>query len=338
MDDLPGSSDTPFGRLVHTARGIPRAASSATVRHMRRWEGVLVLGTTLACWSSVSLFLKHLSDYMDHWTSNGWRYGASALFWLPAVVWALTRGTLPRSIWRAALVPAIFNTAGQVVFTSAHYFVSPGVVTFGLRVQVVAVAIGAYLLFPKERALIRKPLYLTGLVILLAGVAVVVAGGDELLNDASRTGVWMSISAGIGFALYGLSVRRFMYGYHPIYAFGVIALYTGSALVVCMLIWGENHGAAVLHLQSAELWHLGLSAFLGIALGHVLYYTAIDRLGVATTAGVLQLQPFIVSVASVLLFGITLTALQWSGGVVALIGAAFLLLTQRAMERRARAG
>ncbi len=337
MDDPIGQFGAALGRLAHTVRGIPRSASSTAVRHMRRWQGVLVLATTLACWSAVPLFLTHLSDYIDSWTSNGWRYGASALFWLPAVLWALSRGTLPNSIWRAALVPALFNTLGQVVFTAAHYYVSPGIVTFGLRLQVVCVAIGAFILFPTERAVIKRPFYLVGLAILLAGIGVVIAGGDELLDNASRTGVWLSIGAGVGFALYGLSVRRFMYGYHPIYAFGVIALYTGSALVVGMLVWGDEHGATVLRLETAELWHLGLSAFLGIALGHVLYYVAIDRLGVATTSGVLQLQPFIVSAASVLLFGATLTMLQWGGGVVALVGATLLLLAQREMERKARA-
>ena len=71
------------------ATKIPAAASSAAVRHMRRWEGVAVLVATLACWSSVPLFVRHLAEYIDHWTNNGWRYGASALFWLPAVLWAL---------------------------------------------------------------------------------------------------------------------------------------------------------------------------------------------------------------------------------------------------------
>ena len=87
--------------------GLAPEASSADVRSMRRWEGVAVLLCTLGCWTSVPLFLRHLAGYIDHWTNNGWRYGASALLWLPAVVWAVRRGTLPRSVWRAALVPAV---------------------------------------------------------------------------------------------------------------------------------------------------------------------------------------------------------------------------------------
>ena len=316
------------------ATKIPAEASSAAVRHMRRWEGVAVLVATLACWSSVPLFVRHLAEYIDHWTNNGWRYGASALFWLPAVLWALGRGALPRSIWRAALVPAVANTLAQVAFTSAHSYVNPALLTFGLRLQLVAVALGAYLLFPSERETIRSARYLCGLGLLVAGIAGVLLGGGNLGEGSNALGIALAIAAGMGYGVYGLAVRRFMYGFHPVYAFGVIALYTGSALVVAMLAFGRGHGAEVLELGSRELWYLGLSAFLGIAVGHVLYYTAIDRMGVAVTAGVLQLQPFVVGSMAAVLLGETLSAGQWVGGVVAVAGAARVLSAQKAAERR----
>ncbi|NBQ89361.1 MAG: hypothetical protein EBU07_18235, partial [Betaproteobacteria bacterium] len=106
---------------------------------------------------------------------------------------------------------------------------------------------------------------------------------------------------------------------HPIIAFGVIALYTAAALVALMLAFGRNAGADVLQLGSRELWALGASAFFGIALGHVLYYTSIDRLGVATTAGVLQLQPFVVSGISLAMYSIFTTGvLLWLVYAIAL--------------------
>lgn len=304
------------------------------VRHMQRWEGVLILFVTLGCWSSVPLFIRHLAGFIDHWTNNGWRYGASALFWLPAVVWALARGKLPRTVWWAAMIPALANTLAQIAFTSAHSFVNPGLLTFGLRLQLVAVALGAYFLFPAERAVIRSGRYLLGLALLLIGVGSVLLGGNGLSGESSVLGVVLAIAAGLGYGVYGLSVRKFMYGYHPVIAFGVIAIYTATALVICMALFGRSHGMEVLDLAPKELWALGLSAFFGIAIGHVLYYTAIDRLGVATTASVLQLQPFIVSAISAALFGEVLSAGQWGGGLVAVIGAALVLSAQKALERR----
>lgn len=313
---------------------VPAAVSGAAVRHMRRWEGVLVLLTTLGCWSAVPLFLRHLSGYLDHWTNNGWRYGASALFWLPAVAWALWRRSLPRAIWTAALVPASLNAVAQVAFTAAHSYVDPGLLTFGLRLQLVAVAVGAYLLFPQERATIASPRYLSGLALLAGGIAGVLLGGDGGLSGGSAFGVMLAIGAGLGYGMYGLAVRRFMHGYHPIFAFGVIALYTGAALVAAMLAFAPGRGSAVLGLAPRELWYLGLSAFLGIALGHVLYYAAIARLGVAVTSGVLQLQPFVVGATSAALFGERLVAGQWVGGAVAIAGAGLVLSAQKAAERR----
>jgi drug/metabolite transporter (DMT)-like permease len=304
---------------------------------MARWEGVVVLLTTLACWSTVPLLLKHLAPYVDHWTNNGWRYGASALLWLPAVAWALVRGRLPRSIWVAALVPAAANTAGQIAFTAAHSHIGPGLLTFGLRMQLVVVAIGAYLLFPAERPTIRSARYLVGIGLLMLGMAGILVEGGAFDGGASTLGVVLSLAAGAGYASYALAVRRFMSSYHPIIAFGVIALYTAAALVALMLAFGRHGGADVLQLESRELWALAVSAFFGIALGHVLYYTSIDRLGVATTTGVLQLQPFVVAGISFVVFGERMTAIQWGGGIVAVVGAALVLGAQKAAERARRA-
>jgi len=315
------STSTP---LANPARSIPR------------WEGVTVLLVTLACWCSVPLFLRHLSGYVDHWSNNGWRYGASALFWLPAVAWGFARGTLPGSIWRAALVPAVANAAAQVCFTAAHGYVSPGVLTFAMRLQLVAVAAGAYLLFPAERQTIRSPRYLCGIALLLAGIAGVLLAGDDLFRGATAQGVLLALGAGFGYGAYALAVRRFMSRFHPVQAFGVIALYTAAALVACMLAFGRDRGLCVLDLAPREMWYMGISAFVGIALGHVLYYTAIDRLGVAATTGVLQLQPFIVSAGSAMLLGEALQGGQWVAGLVAVAGAALVLSAQRANESATR--
>jgi len=139
-----------------------------------------------------------------------------------------------------------------VAFTSAHSYVNPALLTFGLRLQLVAVALGAYLLFPSERETIRSARYLCGLGLLVAGIAGVLLGGGNLGEGSNALGIALAIAAGMGYGVYGLAVRRFMYGFHPVYAFGVIALYTGSALVVAMLAFGRGHGAEVLDLGSRE--------------------------------------------------------------------------------------
>ncbi len=72
-----------------------------------------------------------------------------------------------------------------------------------------------------------------------------------------------------------------------------------------------------------------LSAVIGIALGHVLYYMSIARLGVAVSTGILQLHPFVVAVASLFLFAEMLTTAQWISGSVAIAGAMVMLTAQK---------
>ena len=84
-----------------------------------RGSGIFFVVATLIGWASVLLFLKYLVPFIDAWTANGWRYGISALLWLPLLVVGARRGTLPEGLWRRAMVPALFNCAGQVCFAWA---------------------------------------------------------------------------------------------------------------------------------------------------------------------------------------------------------------------------
>ena len=74
---------------------------------------------------------------------------------------------------------------------------------------------------------------------------------------------------------------------------------------------------------------LVISAFVGIAFAHVFYYASIARLGVAVSAGIILLQPFLAGTASYFLFGERLTVLQWVSGAAAVGGAIVMLRTQQ---------
>lgn len=302
---------------------------------------------TLTGWSSVPLFLRHFADSIDPWTSNGWRYGFSALVWLPVILIAMSRQRMPRGVWKAAIVPSVVNAAGQVCFTYAHYVIDPALLTFGLRSQLVFVAIGAWMLFPQERAIIRTPGYLIGACMLILGMIGVLLldhsgetsthAGARGTSGAHLLGVVLAVGSGLLFAAYGLSVRKYMHGVHPVLAFATICQYTAAALVGLMVTLGDKGGATVLGLGADQIVWLLVSALIGIAIGHVFYYISIARLGVAVTAGVLQLQPFLVAVGSMSLFGERLTPWQWFGGCIAVGGALLMLYVQYQMSRRVQA-
>ncbi len=297
--------------------------------------GVVTVLMTLIGWSSVPLFLKHFSHSIDWWTSNGWRYGFSALLWAPVLVWGATRRSLPKGLWKAALVPALFNSLGQVCFTKAHYLINPGLLTFSLRFQIIFVAVGAALMFPSERRVIRSKGFIVGVCMVMAGTMTLVALGDTSLGDASGWGIATALASGLFFACYALSVRKFAHGLPPFVAFAAISQYTAVVMLGLMVSFGKDHGVHALDLSGGQFSLLLFSSFIGIALGHVCYYTAIARLGVAVSSGIIQLQPFLVSAASYFLFREVLSVPQWCAGMVAISGAAVILVVQHRMKKSA---
>ncbi len=301
--------------------------------------GVLTVVLTLAGWSVTPLFIKYFADHIDAWTSNGWRYGFAALLWSPLLVAGALRGSLPKGLWRAAMVPALVNACGQVCFTLAHYQIGPGLLTFGLRSQMVFVAVGAALLFPAERLVVRSPAFLGGVALVMIGTVGTIAfgaGGGGDADGSYALGVGLAIGSGAGFAAYGLAVRKYMHDIPTLVAFAAISLYTAVAMIGLMLPLASRMGAGALDMSATQFAVLLLSSVIGIALGHVLYYISIKRLGVAVSTGVIQLQPVCVSVLSYFMFSEVLNLAQWASGGLAIAGAVLMLWIQHSLRRAAR--
>ncbi len=303
--------------------------SSGTGAAQTRMGGVLFVALTLLAWSSVPLFLRYFAAYIDGWTANGWRYGISALFWAPFVLYGLWRKSLPTGLWKAALVPSLFNCLGQSCFAWAPYFIDPGLLTFLLRFHIIFVTVGAYLFFPSERYVLRSPFFWAGLVIVFGGGVGVLAFGHQVPRGATAVGIALGLVSGLLFAGYALSVRYFMHAIHPVTAFAAISNYTAAALLAAMIPLASRHGWAVWSLSGGQFAMLIASAFIGIAFAHALYYAGIVRLGIALSSGIILLQPIITSVASYFLFDEVLTAGQWLCGLLALAGAGVLLSSQQ---------
>ena len=75
-----------------------------------------------------------------------------------------------------------------------------------------------------------------------------------------------------------------------------------------------------------------LSGILGIALSHCLLYFAIKRLGVAICASTNLTGAFITALISYLIFHETLTLLQWSAGIILILGSMMLIRSQKDMR------
>lgn len=300
------------------------------------FTGLLTVVLTLIGWSVTPLFIYYFAQEIDAWTSNGWRYGFAAFLWAPFLIYARVKGKLPAGLFLAAIVPGAINAVSQVAFTWAHYKIDPGLLTFGLRAQMVVVAFGAAILFPIERMAIRKPAFLAGLLLVVLGTGGTILFDDDFGQQSNTLGVLLALGAGAGFAGYALAVRWFMQGMNPLYSFAAISQYTAGGMIVLMLILGEERGALALEMRTDQFLWLLLSSVIGIALGHVLYYISIARLGVAVSTGVIQLQPFVVAILSYIWFGEVLDAPQWVAGTMAVTGAVTMLVVQHRVSRKLR--
>jgi len=299
----------------------------------RRTSGVALILFTLVAWASVPLFLRFFTDKIDGWTTNGWRYGASAIFWLPVLLFAAARRKLPRGLWKAAVVPSLFNIFAQIAFAWAPYYIYPGMLTFLLRLQIVFVAVGAYVLFPSERPILRSPTYIIGAITVFCGLLGLCFLGEAVPKGGTAFGIFLGFSAGILYGGYSLSVRHFMHEIHPAHAFGAICQFTAAGMIGLMLALGKSHGAVAWSLSWPLLEMLIASAMIGIAISHTTYYAALARLGVSLCVGVILLQPVLTSAASYFLFDERLTLRQWISGGVALTGGAVMLVTQWRVQR-----
>jgi drug/metabolite transporter (DMT)-like permease len=214
-----------------------------------------------------------------------------------------------------------------------------------MRLQIVFLALAAALMFPAERRVLRNPAFLAAIFVVLAATLATIAlkppadptSPPPLAGSphADLIGLSLAIGAGLMYALYALGVRKHMVGMNPILAFAAVSQYTSAALVACMLLFARGHGIeAVTKLTPFNFGLLVASSLVGIGLGHTFYFYAIARIGLVVAAGVIQLQPITVSIASMFLFNERMTAAQWTTGLVAVAGAVAMLVVQHRVQRR----
>ncbi len=275
------------------------------------------------------VFLRHFTAWLDPWMVNGIRYSIAALFWLPLV---LSQGAFggrngeTAGVWKAALLPAVVNATGQVLWGLCPYFLTASVIGFASRLSFLFTVLIGFALVPRERLLARQPAFFAGLVVCAAGMALMF--GDQLTSPgADAAGVVIMMLTNVMFGAYAVSVGRHLGKYPTALSFGVVSLYTAPPLVLLMLVLGDVSSAGCL---DAVLWgQLAASALIGIALAHVFYFRSIHGLGPVVSTGLLMAIPFVTHLAASVFLHERMTPLQLAGGLV-LVGGGVLLVVARA--------
>lgn len=293
------------------------------------WRGRFALGAAVIIWSSPPIFQYWLAETFDPWTQNFYRYLAGFLAMAPFLAWILWRNPQRhRTIaWVGSAWAAVPNVVHQVAQTVAVVLLMPGVYALLGRVSVIITALLAVLCFADERWIIRSARFLIGTLLGLAGVAGLVWEPQTLEGAVIPwLGLGLALSASIGWATYGILVKKFTAQSGPSLGFGAISLLTTALLLPLMLVFGD--AGAVLR---ADAWTNGVLFFSGvvsIGFGHWLYYIGIRHLGAAPSQSALLLCPLGTMLLSAALFGETFRWEQLVAGGVLLLGA-FLALSAR---------
>jgi len=286
---------------------------------------------TLCCWSLGPIFIKYLSAHVDSWTQNLLRYLVACSFWLPFLAINIKRKQLDAKLWRKALLPAAANVTMQSLWAAGFYYIGPAFMALLSKTSVIWIASFSLVFFADERGLVRSKRFWLGLVLSAVGVFGVIYHKQDFTASGTMTGIVIALVTAFMWAVYTLSVRIAFRDTDSRSGFSIISIYTVGGLFVLAITFGKLDQCVTMVPKG---WiAVVISALIAIALGHVLYYAAIKRIGVTIPMLVILAQPFTVFAISRMVFGESLNRLQLVFGVVLLAGAALSIWAQQHLIR-----
>lgn len=303
--------------------------------HPRAWlVAIAAMLTALFFWAVIPLFLEYFTHRLDPWTVNGARYFFTAAFWLPFVLHSLKK--LPPAqrpaLWRAALAPAAAHTLCQVFYGFAPYYNNATLLNFGCRLSIPFTTLFGFWLLKSERPLMRAPLFWLGLLCAVGGFLLLFEKGLGT-DSTSPAGMALLFGFSILWGIYVVLVRRNLSDVPPHLSYGMISLLAFPPLLMMMFALGDWH--PLLTLPLAQWGWLFLSALIGLALSHVLFYRAILIMGPIASEGGMLLIPFQTAILAHFFLGETLSPLQWAAGLLLILGCALLIRAKFSCPRSA---
>ena len=303
-------------------------------------RGYAALFASIAIWSMPSLFQFYLVRYYEPFAQNFYRYSVACLAITPFVFYRVRRGG-PKIDLHAlglCLIPCIPNVIHQITQVVSLFYMGPGVYAIFNRSSVIFTALLALAFFPEERHIVRQWQFQLGTLLGLLGAFGVIwfqSNGQEPALSASRMGrhiAWpgllIAFTATFCWALYAVLVKRPSAQLGAIRSFGVISFITSALSFPLTLLFGRID--APLHAGTHVNLILIVSAITCITMAHVLYYVAIQEVGVALAQTLQLLCPLGALALSAWIFHERLTSAQLISAAILLIGAFLAMRTKPA--------
>ena len=297
---------------------------------MKNKKSVFALIFSVFCYSTVPLFLKYFTPYLDAWTVNGYRYTVVFFVMLPIIIVYTKDKKYSKKIWKVALIPAFFNFAHQIAWAWSPYFIEPGLIGFLIKSSVIWSIAGSFIIFVDERYLMRSKMFWSGLIIAILGFIGLSYYGNNISLSGTFFGVILVLISSIFMASYGLAVKKYFNETNAIVSFSIIAVYTAIGIVILMFIFGEPN--KITEIPVNILFLIALSAFIGINMAHVLFYIALKHIGVTISSSVSLFTAFFTAILSYLIFDEKLTFFHWLTGTLIIIGGLLTILAKNRKE------
>ena len=303
-------------------------------------RGYAALFASIAIWSMPSLFQFYLVRYYEPFAQNFYRYSVACLAIAPFVFYRVRRGGPKIDIHALGLclIPCIPNVIHQITQVVSLFYMGPGVYAIFNRSSVIFTALLALAFFPEERHIVRQWQFQLGTLLGLLGAFGVIwfqSNGQEPALSASRMGrhiAWpgllIAFTATFCWALYAVLVKRPSAQLGAIRSFGVISFITSALSFPLTLLFGRID--APLHAGTHVNLILIVSAVTCITMAHVLYYVAIQEVGVALAQTLQLLCPLGALALSAWIFHERLTSAQLISAAILLIGAFLAMRTKPA--------
>ena len=296
--------------------------------------GILALLAGVICWGVTPVILRRLRLEIDAWTANGIRYPLAAIVYWPLLIIAMRAGRLNQQIVRRCLFPAFFALGGQVFWALSFYYLSASEAGFFLRLATVWSVVGSILLFRDERQLLARPGFYLGVsglgfgFLTMASSDVIFSGHGtapptETGGENYFLGLTYILLCGMFFGCYMVSVRKCIADVDPLLAFGVVANLVSVGTIIGMLLQGD---VTLITQQTPFAWVLIISSsMLGVALGHIMMFISVQRLGAAISSSCQTLMPFVTAAVASVALAEKLSTQKWIGGCIMVVGAIVLL-------------
>lgn len=291
---------------------------------------VSILGAFLF-WTCGPVAIRYLSGHLDFWSQNFFRYSAACLLWLPFLVISFRAGSLDGRVWKVALVPAVANVALQSFWAVALYYIEPAFMSLLSKSSMIWVVCFSLVFFVEERALLKSVRFWIGMVLSVGGVVGVLVNEAGFAAKGSVMGISFCLVASFLWGIYTVTVKRAFKDIDVRAGFSVISIYTVFGLGVLCFMFGEP--AAGLQMEAWPWFCVIVSGILSIAFSHVLYYYSIKRIGAMIPSMVLLGLPFSVLALSNVVFGETLSSLQWLFGMVLVVGCGMSIWSQSHLRK-----